>query len=73
MILDMFWCRNRNHVYYVGIYLFCMPKHTALVTVIAVQLCVHKQKKSNTPNSRYLNAANIKRQINISGQLIVVS
>ena len=71
MIFAVFCCRNWNNVYFVGIYLFSIPKHTLLVTAITLQFCVYQQHHLQTPNYHYPNTANTERQSNIGGQLIL--
>ena len=60
-------CRNLNNIYYVGMYLFCLPKHIATVTAITVQFYVYQQQHPKTPNSCYLKSVNTKRQRNTRG------
>ena len=41
MVLDMFQCRNQNNVYFVGMYLFLLPKtHSAGYRNCSVVVCI---------------------------------
>ena len=68
----VFRCRIWNNVYIFGIYLFSLPKHTALVTLITLQLCLYQNHNPTKLNYHYPNTETNERWSNIGGQTIVV-
>ena len=71
MIFAAFRCRICKYIYFVGIYMFSLPKNTEMVTEITFKLYLYQQNHSKKLNYHYPNTKNTEIWSNIVGQPIV--